>query len=373
VRISPRSVKRWGSRTYRSAKIDFTRWVLDQFWSPEAQERVIDRTACLGVTVVKSPASLEPRWGYAVHGRLGLIDGSATAMAMPRVRDRKQRSTFSGLPTLPQLLHRRRVQRVSGIALSVRNPWEHNYYHATFECFTSLAAFAAAGLLEGNTLVVGKRLAETPIGKEFIARGGLASTQYVIQDNAWVVGDRGVGFVEFPLVPGVWMPQTGEMAITDVGRCSIERTLLLLESVLPPRRDAPDAQLYVTRGSAGSRQLRNEDAVMSLLRNRGFRVVDPGTLSWSEQVDLFRRASVVAGVHGAALTNCAYRWPKTLKLLELAEPRRPAQHYRLMAKHLGFEYACVSGIRGVGRPQWQSFDVDIADLAGVLDGWDARP
>src|SRR5258708_26412931 len=37
---------------------------------------------------------------------------------------------------------------VSGIPLSLRNPWEGNYYHDTIECLGGVAAYAEAGLLE---------------------------------------------------------------------------------------------------------------------------------------------------------------------------------------------------------------------------------
>jgi capsular polysaccharide biosynthesis protein len=70
-------------------------------------------------------------------------------------------------------------------------------------------------------------------------------------------------------------------------------------------------KLYVARTDAPTRVMRNEAAVIEEMRRRGYEIVVPGTLSFTEQVQLFRSASVVVGPHGAGLTNIVFCEPGT--------------------------------------------------------------
>jgi hypothetical protein len=291
---------------------------------------------------------------------------------MPTLRNPATRHLFAGLPSFAHLLRRKHVERVSGTPLSLRNRSDSNYYHATIECFGALAAYVEADFLDGNTLVIGKGLAGTPIWSEFEQLGGLRSISHVVQRSAWIVGGGEVAFVDLPRVDGTWTDVDGPITISEVTPSSLRRTRALLESVLPPRSHAPHVHLTVVRGASDGRQLRNADEVADFFRARGFELVDPGTMSWTQQVELFRRAARVAGVHGAALTNVLYRWPERMQLLEIAEPGRVAKYFRNIACALEYEYAEVTGTRGEGRVRRQTFEVDVDAIARVLDAWD-RP
>ena len=65
-------------------------------------------------------------------------------------------------------------------------------------------------------------------------------------------------------------------------------------------------KLYVARTDAQTRAMRNEAAVIEEMRRYGYEIVPPGTLSFTEQVRLFRSASVIVGAHGAGLTNIVF-------------------------------------------------------------------
>jgi hypothetical protein len=55
--------------------------------------------------------------------------------------------------------------------------------------------------------------------------------------------------------------------------------------------------------------MRNEDALIAELERRGFKIVAPGSLSFTEQARLFRGADLVIGSHGAGMTNIAFCEP----------------------------------------------------------------
>lgn len=64
-------------------------------------------------------------------------------------------------------------------------------------------------------------------------------------------------------------------------------------------------KLFVRRTSA-SRKLVNQSEIESWYAPRGYLPVDPGTLPLHEQAALFARATHIAGVEGAAMTNLVF-------------------------------------------------------------------
>jgi len=79
---------------------------------------------------------------------------------------------------------------------------------------------------------------------------------------------------------------------------------------LPGLRPWQEESLRVL--GAPKRIMRNEGALIAELRRRGFDIVVPGTLPFTEQVRTFRNASLVVGPHGAGLTNIAFCEPGTI-------------------------------------------------------------
>jgi capsular polysaccharide biosynthesis protein len=89
------------------------------------------------------------------------------------------------------------------------------------------------------------------------------------------------------------------------------RTYARLRQAVKSAVSAPP-RLYVARTDAEHRKMRNEDALIAELARRGFEIIVPGSLSFAEQVALFRGASVVVGPHGAGMTNIVFCEPGTI-------------------------------------------------------------
>ena len=66
-------------------------------------------------------------------------------------------------------------------------------------------------------------------------------------------------------------------------------------------------KIYVSRkDTALRRNIINEQEILPILKEHGFKTVDPGTMSMAEQQRTFASAEAVFGVNGAGLTNIAY-------------------------------------------------------------------
>jgi hypothetical protein len=117
---------------------------------------------------------------------------------------------------------------------------------------------------------------------------------------------------------------------------------------------ATGRRIYVSRRSAPSRRLVNEDAVENYLQRYGFETCIAETLSMREQVKLFSQADIVVASHGAGLMNIMYS-PRGLIVVEMVPPDKTlsAYIYWTMAEQLG-------------HPYWY-FDLDSAPRDGYDD------
>jgi hypothetical protein len=108
-------------------------------------------------------------------------------------------------------------------------------------------------------------------------------------------------------------------------------------------KEANDARrrLYITRRLARRRVI-NESELEPILERYGFEVIEAEKLGFGEQVCLFSQAEVIAGPHGAGLTNIVFA-PPTCSVFELfAETCVRAMYYQL-AGVIGQSYWYLPG------------------------------
>ncbi|WP_029007472.1 glycosyltransferase family 61 protein [Azospirillum halopraeferens] len=142
-------------------------------------------------------------------------------------------------------------------------------------------------------------------------------------------------------------------------------------ALLPPVEVA--RRLFVRRGTTGRRTPVNEDEVANALEPRGFRSVDPGAMSFVEQVALFAGADVIVGGHGAAFTNLLFA-PADATVVELRGSVRQPFFGRLAAGR-GMRYAEVPGADVPGShtaAHHCDYAVPVADLLDRLDALGVR-
>lgn len=118
---------------------------------------------------------------------------------------------------------------------------------------------------------------------------------------------------------------------------------LVLEGVDAVARDTAPAgveRLFVTRRSTGFRRVVDEDALAAHAEACGYRLVEPGMLSLPEQVALFKGASRIVGVMGAAMTNIAFA-PPGARVVNLAPAGMPDTFFWFIATLRGLNYTEV--------------------------------
>jgi capsular polysaccharide biosynthesis protein len=75
---------------------------------------------------------------------------------------------------------------------------------------------------------------------------------------------------------------------------------------LQDKHENTNKKIFVSRANTYRRKIKNEEDLLPILKKFGFEVVYPETMSFKEQVRLFNSVSVLAGLHGAGLTNMMF-------------------------------------------------------------------
>jgi capsular polysaccharide biosynthesis protein len=252
------------------------------------------------------------------------------------------------VPSLASLLRREAVYR-DGRIISIRHPWGSNHFHSVVETAGAVAALRQQDALGGAKLVMTAAQRGSSVFRYLIDAELLDGAEPVVQENQWIASREAVVF------PRVWLsPQ------------SLLRTRDLL---MPAPVDAPEIRLYITRDASVGRGLRNESELRSALEGSGFVTVDPGSLPFREQIELFARASHVVGVHGAGLTNILFRSPRPLHLLEISPPQLREDMFLQMSMALGFRYERIFGANPSDDSNRPTFSVATTDVMGVMDRW----
>ena len=134
---------------------------------------------------------------------------------------------------------------------------------------------------------------------------------------------------------------------------------------LPARR-----KFYVSRQDARGRHIRNEEALMRLLRRRGYDCLTLKGRSITEQAFLFGAATHIVSLHGAALANVAFASPDA-QVIELFPKGYGTPAYYVIAGAIGCGHATyvADGVVQDQKDRDQIFDafLDLDHFARVCD------
>ncbi len=135
------------------------------------------------------------------------------------------------------------------------------------------------------------------------------------------------------------------------------------EKLLPATNVKPRSgkRIYVCRANTPGRGMLNYKNIIDKLKKNNFQIIDPGTLSLKEQIEIFSDAEVIAGAGGAGLTNIVFS-PPGARVLTLGSSHILCQTFTSIACAIGQESWSVTGI-SYARPHpywiWTNFDFEI--------------
>ena len=111
---------------------------------------------------------------------------------------------------------------------------------------------------------------------------------------------------------------------------------------IAPKSNGIAEKIYITRRKATYRKITNENEVLKTLSKLDFKVIELESITWPEQVNLFRNASYVIAPHGAGLTNLIFCKPQT-KIIEIFAPQYVNTCFYNIATNKELDYYCIVG------------------------------
>lgn len=314
----------------------------------------------LGMTLDQLPD--DPDWfGYAVRDVPNRLSGETALATLPDARlafdTDEQGDLWVGLldargraPTLRETTFRPRHAKIArGPEVRIeRAVWItervfHNHSHWLTAHLPKLALLRKMGRL--GELVMPERT--TPVIEESLRLVGL---------------DPG----SVRRVPAEGVLRVGELTVLSTDRFRPDLLRRAAAVVRLPSEDR-SRRVFVSRQRARARRLVNEEEVWPLFAVRGFERVSFEGMSFDEQRHLLSGTDMLAGPHGAGLTN-QMLCPPGATVIEIADPGYPNPNFYALACALGHRYAHVPARSvGEGHRLYRDLTVPPARVAEALE------
>jgi hypothetical protein len=297
---------------------------------------------------------IEPRYGWIIAGHTHLVERSMPyhvwTSAVPNLLSKP--SLVAAFP--------RRTREVEALA-SLRIAWEDNYYHFYNDVLGRLRLVDSV-VPPDVPIVLSEAMAREPYVKACIDYGVFGSRDVITQRA------------------GVYL-RCPEVYLVDKRGGDRRDWDYFLDRIDHRGPGSGSRRVLLVRSPERGRTLVNGEEVREVCQARGFEVVDTDGWTLAQQIELFRNTSQVIGVHGAGLTNIAFRRGGTLRLLELIPPgpfplsfnalHNDETDYESLCRYFGFAYSSLIGsINGRIYKRTQNFSVNVDALVAALDDLD---
>ena len=104
-------------------------------------------------------------------------------------------------------------------------------------------------------------------------------------------------------------------------------------------------RLYVSRSDAKTRRILNEEEVIKFVKSYNFEVINPGDLTFIEQISIFSNAEIICGSGGSGITNHIFA-PTSATLIEIQPDTYINRAHWFSSNALGQKYLFVIGNAG---------------------------
>ncbi len=240
---------------------------------------------------------------------------------------------------------------IKGEVLSVNSPFLFNYYHWILDCLQLIYDYEnikrTRPLLQ---LLIPDNLA--PFQERSLELLGYSHT------DSPAIRSNDLHYLAERLVVPIPSPRRGECRIPSPGFIHWLNYRTGNRSLNALRRQSC---IYVSRKDSAKRRISNEAQVEELFKSIGFQVITLSSLSLDEQISAFSSARIVAGIHGAGLSNVVFSKRHTCVIEILPDLSLDWQHFRLICRvqHLQYFPACClhhEGKSGLPRIELENLE-----------------
>jgi capsular polysaccharide biosynthesis protein len=217
-----------------------------------------------------------------------------------------------------------RLHKLARRAACLAVPAGNVYYHWLLDSLPRLAVLEAACIPLNELEQVVVNGTSRPFQREILAHLGLLPRCVSLEDHPHIQSDELIvpSFVHQSGSPAAWVPGY------------LRKLLAPLTSGIPP---SANERLYISRGLAARRRVKNESEILPRLKAAGFRILQLESMSVAEQIAAFSTASVVMGLSGSGFANLVFA-PSHGRAIVWFPAGKSALWYRNLAVSLGWEY-----------------------------------
>lgn len=138
----------------------------------------------------------------------------------------------------------------------------------------------------------------------------------------------------------------------------------LYKHIWEPIQQISGKRVFISRKSAKHRKLLQESELFPLLRERGFSFYELETLTFEDQIRLFRSAEIIVGPHGAGLSWLIFCCPGTI-VCEINKDEPGKNHYYDIATKCGLDY--YRYVDCTWEPTTENISLDPQRFSFVID------
>ncbi|RFZ82237.1 glycosyltransferase family 61 protein [Mucilaginibacter terrenus] len=240
------------------------------------------------------------------------------------------------------------VKKITGTGAVLVSPQSHNYYHWLFDVLPRIKLYKSVHE-QIDCYCISSAVPEKFL--EILTLFGISKERILLVNNHVKLHFDNLFLASLP----------GSEGRTPGWAVSYLRGVLLNGTLTDPNKK----KVYFKRGENAGRKVLNEAEVILLLQKEGFEIVEPDMLSIAEQAALTQAASVVVGVHSAALANILFAKEGTTVIEIFSPDYFRTDCYFTLARILKLNYHYMAG----AKPQnaaWGNIIVDLNELKDLL-------
>jgi capsular polysaccharide biosynthesis protein len=250
-----------------------------------------------------------------------------------------------------------------------------NYAHWISEVLPRIALFCSEERFHGIPIIVNAGLHKNIMSSLFLLAGDRHEIKALPIGRALIVEELHLisvtGYVPFG-------QRKNKLSGHSHGKFSPLALKLLRDSIHTfvgcDIADGWPEKIYISRKS-GSRIVTNETELEMELAERGYVTVEPGVLTFLQQVNLFSNAKMVLATTGAALSNAVFCMPKTQVAILMAKHEQMIYRYwcdMLVPTGIDVSYVLGEIIENTDLGIHADFEVDMDDVRHLLNTMEGR-
>ncbi|WP_338330940.1 glycosyltransferase 61 family protein [Commensalibacter sp. Nvir] len=210
------------------------------------------------------------------------------------------------------------------VVFSCHDHWENNYYHWMVHAIPAYYAAMHLGIagkyLIPEPLLSWQRRSLELLGFDFTQGLPVEKKQYYVLPC--------VHYIELA---------TGEADFV-ISQLSVHAYALIINNSERLQHTYQSYEkIYISRLHKSNRALKNEHELVSLLKQRGYFILDPEEFTLDEQIHFFQNAKIVVALLGAGLANIGFCKPDTI-IYEIIPSHHENPCFLVMAKQGKLRY-----------------------------------